>query len=914
MIKRIICSLLTVTFSAGWINVLADNGMGKKLDDAVSKWNAQYRGTDYVINDIDDETRQYIESLPQDVEIEIYKRQIPDITKSVFSGTDKVQLSDETLPWYKAGTVEEKKQAFIERIKMSHGVAFNDGTYKPAYLDTFNTVLGNVLMGDEENIKKASQILVESLGDDESLSYHSDMKAWSFTDLQPYILWYEYRHLLTQEAQDALYRYIVRMGRKDRDFSPYKTSLELHRNCYHNQGSDGLVAGLFYAQIADDKRMLKRMEDYIDRCIAHLAMDGAAGDSTAPGYGGFTYTNFATCYRYAEDERIKAKLEIILDWFTAQIVNQAHYESNSLAGSWRRAYGCQYTTNTEKQDYRTILHLVTDGNSFFSPEGNSGGYAWWFSNAATLDLYFPKWCENFLKNRQYPYNVWQLMSLNDEPELLGQQFGNFTVSKNYFSEKKTYMTEEYTIGGSPATWYVVGMSEQDAVFRATWRRNENVEDIKDASDIGLMWPLYAYDYDIAVSGDNATKCYDSWTFPCGWGKEFAMTDKNKAIVLSWPGRVGDFGTSTATNYYALPIETWKNMGASMILTHYDEMKGIWFGDRFIEGQVQLFTTGDEEVRVKLIGEGVPARLKGDETIYIEDFNTYISLEPLNTTSLGRDCDVSFLDFGNELGKGNYLGRNGVSVSTNMEVNNTLLITAYNYYGEETSFTLEEREKQRNGFIVEMADKKDYKTIGEFKAHIDTTSFESYDTDDIWTVKYKSGDSNMELNVDTRLMTMEDSYINDEAVLREEYDNNDIPMAYATRVTDPETGVTYGSWNKMEYFDYLESDIFKDKEVIRTETMVQSTKKEITLGDIKVENPANCACMIMHEPVDNEYIFLNFTDKTAKFKITTPEGIVNIENMNYGKVIYRPGEEKELETMFVPRMTLLDTKVTITGKD
>ena len=29
MIKRIICSLLIVTFSSGWVNVFADNGMGK---------------------------------------------------------------------------------------------------------------------------------------------------------------------------------------------------------------------------------------------------------------------------------------------------------------------------------------------------------------------------------------------------------------------------------------------------------------------------------------------------------------------------------------------------------------------------------------------------------------------------------------------------------------------------------------------------------------------------------------------------------------------------------------------------------------------------------------------------------------------------------------------------------------------
>ena len=912
MIKRIISALLVVTFSTGWVNVLADNGMGQKLDDAVAKWNSQNRGTAYEIKEIDKETREYIESLPSNVELEIYKREIPDQTKSMFRLEEKVKVSDETLPWYKEGTPEEKRAAFIERIKMADNVNFTN--YSARYKDSIGTVLGNFLVGDEESIKRGNQLIIDAYGDDESLYYHSGVSVPPIGDGTLYIIWYDFQDKLTPEARDALYRQIVRVGRCNVGFSPYGASLQQAFNCFHNQGVHGLVEGLMYAQIADDDRMLKRMEDYIDRCIAQIAAFGDVGEQTSPGYGGVTYAGVQICYLYAEDERIRSKLELLLDWNSIQMANNFHYPSNSQAGAWHRAYGTQMFTHNDGPDYRTIINMAAY-EPFFAALQESIGSGWWITNVAHLDFYFPDWANNLLKQRQYPYNVKSTVRTDDEPELLGRQYGNFFTKGKRIDELNIYMTEEYTIGGRAPTWYNVGMSQQDVAFRATWRRNGDVSEIKDVSDIAYMWPLYTYNYDLA-NNDYAkiAKNHGSWDVPNGWGKEFPLVHKNKAIVTCWPGRVGDYGSKTATAHYALPIDSWESMGATMLITAYDELKGIWFGDRFIEGQVQVLKADDEEVRIKLVGEGVPARLKGDEKIYIEDFNTYVCLQPLNATSLGREYDISFLDYGNELRKRAYIGSNDLDVGPTVYWHNPMLITAYNYYGEETTHTFEERVSQRNGFIVEMGEKKDYATIQDFASHMDTTSFESYDDGEVWTVKYNSGDDNMELNVNIMNMVLEESYVNGEAIRGEHYEETPEIKPTSSSSVDPVTNISYGQWNRMDFFDYLDYEPFKNSEMIRTENMVQSTKTEFALGDITVENPAGCSCTIIYEPYEDEYIFINYTDKTANFKITTPDGIINIENMNYGKVIYRPGEEEELETKVVPRMTLLDTNVTVTGKE
>lgn len=913
MIKKVVSAFLALSVVMAQTGVWAQSPMEEKLNNALAEWNKQNRGTDFEIKALDDEVKDYVKQLPENVEISFYKREIPDSTKRVFSGDQSKKISDETLPWYKEGTPEEKRQANAERIKQLDGFSFDNG-YKLTYKSTFYTVLGDILMGGEENIKKANDLIVSTLAEDEGLFYRSDMKQFAFTDVQPYILWYDYGDYLTQEAKDALYRYIVRIGRKNSGFSPYKTSGESMFNCLHNQGSEGFLQGITYAEIAGDERMFKRMEDYLDRCLAHLSAYGEIGDVSSPGYGGFTYSNFVVAYNYVKDERLKAKLEILLDWYATQLDNLMHYESNSLAGPWNRAYGGQYYSSPEKQDYRTIMHLATEGK-WFSPIGETNGYAWWYSNAATVEWYFPEWAETLLKQREYPYNYQARISVGADTDQLGKRIGFFTPNTNEFTEKNVYMTEDYTIGGRAAAWYNYGNSQQDSVFRATWRRNESVDDIRDASDVALMWAGYTYDHDLDINDAECVGTYASYNFPNSLGKEFALSRNNKAIIASWPGKVGDYGTSTTDKYYVLPIENWENMGCSMFITGYKEMKGMWFGDRFIQGEMTVKEAGDDEVRIKLVGEGLPARLKGNDKVYLEDFNTYVCLTPLNTTDLGREYDLAFIDFGRQLADREYLGSNNVRLNTNVSNHDTMLITAYNYYGEETTHTLEERSSQRNGFIVEMGDNKEYASIADFKAKMNETSFESYNSGDIWTIKYQSGGDTLEMNLNTQDMILEESYTNDEPLAKIPYKWDSNWYKTSKSEIDPDTKITYYKWDKMDFWDFLDYEPFKDSVITKTNTMLHSTKKSFSLNDdITVENPSGTSCMIIHEPVNNEYIFFNFANKTASFKIKTPDGTVDIKNMNIGRVIYRPNSDEKIETMTVPRMTLQETSVKVTGGD
>ncbi len=904
MRKRILSTLLILCMSLTNLPALADNGMEAKLNSAVSSWNAQNRGTEFEITQIPDDIKEYVKSLPSDVELELYKRDIPDVTKHMMRNEYNMKISDETLPWYQSLPKEEKQQAFVERLKMSDEVAFPDN-YKVGYVKSggLSSVLANLLVGEEENIERANKILVNDLGKDQTLMYHSDMTTFTFTDIQPYVIWYDYGDKLTKEAKDSLYRYIVRIGRKNSGFSPYKTSMELAMNCLHNQGSEGFLEGILYAEIADDARMLKRMEDYLDRCLAHLGGIGEVGDTWAPGYGAFTYTNFLTAYNYVEDERIKGKLEILLDYYNTIIANFYHDPSNSLAGPFYRAYGCQYYSIVEKQDYRTLLHLMMDG-TVFAPEKNSIGYSFWFSNAAALKFYFPDYIQRLIKNREYPYEITIIGEANNDLANLYGRIGFYQTSLKRRYERRAYETEDYTIGARQPGWYNTGRSGQDAVFRATWRRNADTTDIKDVSDIGLMWSMYGVDTDLEVSPDNM-KTWPTYDYPNGDGKEFALLNKNKAIIMGWPGLVDDKG---GANYYQLSVKEYTDMGETMFVSNYEECKGIWYGDQFVTGEMTVLQSGDEEVRLKATGLGVPTRLKGDENIYIEDFNTYVSLQPINTTSLGRDYDIGITDFGKQAFDSGF-GGGALAYQHNM-----LAITAYNYYGEKKSIPREERIKQRNGFIVEMGDKNEYKTIDGFKAHIKQSVTEINEDGDNWEVKYTSGEDTMELDINTMTMRVNESYTNGEPLYMVDY-NQSGKLAKSSTEVDPETKISYYKWNKMDFFDWLDYEPYKETELVRSDVMVQSTKKEIVLGDTVLENPSGSSVMLIHEPTENQYIFLNLTNKTASFKLKTPDGTVDIKNLNYGRVVYSPDNEGEkVETMIVPRMTLLETTVTVSGKE
>ncbi|MBO5197125.1 MAG: hypothetical protein J6B85_01195 [Lachnospiraceae bacterium] len=873
------------------------NEMQMKLEQAIEAWNEEYQDTPYVIPTVSDEIRNYIKSLPSNVEISVYKRDTPDITKSQIHGLETVQVSEETLPWYQDLPKEEKADVFLERIQISDGITFSDG-YQIGYLNNKNGILGHFMLGGEENVRKANELLVQYFGDDESLYWHEDMESFAFTDLQPYIIWYDFNELLTDEAREALYRYIVRMGRKTESFCPVKASKEYMFNCLHNQGSEGFVLGLFYADIAGDDAMMERMEEYLDRCLAHLAASGSNGDLSSPGYGGFTYTNYLAAYNYIGNERMKAKLELLLDWCNMLLVNQIHYPSNGLTGPFTRAYGCQYFNYAEKQDYRTILYLAMDGN-FFSGENLSRGYSFWFSNAAALNMYFPDYMENLLKGREYPYEVTATGLVKNDPSQLNQHVGWVVSDKYRLQEKHVYMTEEYALSARAAEWNCSGNSGQDGVVRATWRRNEEGKDIKDVSDIGTLWSMYMYDSDLEYHPD-VMNTYLTYNYPNGNGKEFALSNKNKAIVMGWPGLVKDIDDPIA--FYKLPVEEWSDMGESILITNYEEARGIWYGDTFLQGEMTVLTVGEEEVRIRLTGEGIPFRTTGAEKIYIEDFNTYISLQPLNTTAVeaGREYDIGITDFGAHC-----------TVGTSSTTQNLLAITAYNYYGEKTAISYEERIRQRNGFIIEMGDKSEYKSMADFVAHMEETSFESFDEEEIWCVKYQSGEDSLELRLDTEKLCVSESYINGSLVRQEDFVYTEEINYKYEEVTDPNTYIKYGTWDTEGYYNYLDYAPFMDCEMLRTNNMVQSTEKEITLGDAVLENPAGSSVLLIHDPIDNIYIFLNLANRTGDFKLTTPEGVVTIEGLNWGRVIYRPNAAEPIETMIVPGITSTPANITVT---
>lgn len=890
----------------------------QKLNAAVAEYNKSAKGTEFEIKEVPADVIEYVNSLPGDVEYILYKREIPDMTKTVNSGArEPIKLSDETLPWYTSAKAEDKRELFLNKLRMGNSedgssYVFSDGYTVPLY-GTFYSVLGNFVLGTEDNnqklIDQGNNIIVENLGEDKSMVYHSDMKAWAFTDVTPYIIWYDYGDKLTEEARDALYRYISRIGTKTDSFCPAKASGEREFESFHNQQSEGLLMGLLYAEICGDDKMLVRMEEALDRTLSSMGTTaGLEGDAQSPGYGGFTYHNYYVAHRYVKNERIKAKLELLLSRYNYILAQLLHYPSNSIMGTFTRAYGCQYFMNAEKQNYYTFSQMALDGYVFAAQE-ESLGYCFWPANRAATEMRYPDYLQNLIKEREYPYESVSAVSLINETDYdimhthigwLGDRAQNKRLTHKYM-----YATEEYNISSSPQQWHTAAKDGQNAPFRVNYRRHEKNEDIKDYSDIGSLWSMYLYDSDIAVNPEVA-KSWASYNYPNGDGKQFGVQVKNKAIVFGWPGPV----SSEPVGNNAGVTEEITDFGETMILTNREEASGIWYGDKFLFGEKVLYQGKTEEVRLKMSTSELPIYLKGDDKIYIEDFNTYIALQPLNTTDLGRTYDIGITDMGKAIKDCNQGATNAYPENYNI-----LAITAYNYYGEKKKIELKDRMNQRNGFIVELADKAEYPTIADFKKHMENeTSFEITDKPGEWTISYKSGEDTLWQTLDADNMQVIKGERNGEPVYIYDYKESDIAWAKSTSEKEPLNGANYGKWNRADFWEWLDSSVYKDRELLRTDEAVQSSQTEIKLGDATLKNPSGTMIFIMHEPKENLYQILNMANRTASFTLDTPEGTVSINNMNLGEVIYRPeNKENMIEKNIVPGMTLLKTNVSVKQK-
>ncbi|XEC95699.1 hypothetical protein AB6A23_03745 [Paenibacillus tarimensis] len=843
------------------------SGAYGQLQNAADQWNVQNTSYKVDLSNLSQTIKDYVRSLPSGVQIQLYKRQIPDQRKQFTRmGTSPIQLP-EVPAWYSGGEVEDKGNQIVDRMRAAHNAPpFADG-YK---FTLNNSPLSLILLGGQANIDKANALII-SKGIDES--------KYGFTNTEVYYLYFQFGHVLNNEAKQVLYNLIVEMARTSRlAFTPEKSEKDFLYNNNHNQTIEGFVRGVLYAQAANDNEMMQRMENNVlDRMIAYSALQGfGTGDYNSPSYAAFSWANLLTVHTLIENPVIKAKVELLLDKLGLDVAMRYHEPSASMPGPYARTFTRFNFGNVDRQSMFNIIYRSSDGYQFYQSH-ESNGYAWWYANLALMQPFFPDYMQEIAFRKQFPYSISNTKLRNATPEHYliapGNQGYTSPHTRYKIANATSYASKEYTVGSAPDTvWYGSGYGGQDGLILSHWRRTD--QGIKSLSDIGTMFPLYRYNADVALDGGasmNKEIQKESWSFPIDQGLSSTVQYENKAIVLSYPGKAED------AKFAGVKPTEINDMGTAVFIGWPEEIKGVWADNDFIFGEIQLMTFGSEEVRAKITGANLPYDIKGNKKIFIEDFNTYIALQPLNTTDLGRDIDGQIRNFASDINK-----------PASIPVESILSIHFYNYHGtEQKSVDQETRNKQRNGYIMEMGDRSEYKTIAEFMEHINRTSYKQIDEGDKWIASYKSGKDKLSIEFDTENLVVTKRIINGKVQLDQFYELD-------------QDGPVYDSSSPSSYYSWMNKEPYTTTaEMLRSNDMVQSAEKHITVRDAKLTNPDGAMVYLVAEPNKHVYVIGNLTAKDADFTLNTPYGTLQISDLNLGRVIFRPMSEDEIEIKHVP---------------
>ncbi|MDF2921336.1 MAG: hypothetical protein K0R57_250 [Paenibacillaceae bacterium] len=839
------------------------------LEAAILDWEAVNQDPALSVQTISEENLSFFRSLPQNVDIELYKRKIPDQrTQFTRQGVAPIELGEVPV-WYQGGPVSEKPDQLLQRMAAAHNAPKFADNYKFTINDSPLSIL---LMGKADSITKANEAIVSR-----------GVKEFAFTDTEAYYLYFQHQDKLTQQSKDILYQLIVSMA-QNQGFSPEKAELDFLYNNNHNQTSEGLLRGFMYAQAANDASMFARMENVLDRMIAYEALQGSGtGDFNSPSYAAFTWSNMLTLYTLTDNERIKAKLRLILDRAGMDAAMRYHEPSASMPGPFNRTFGRFNFRNVDRQSFFNILYRSTSGYNFYQFH-EANGYAWWYANLASLTPFFPDYMEEIAFRKEFPYRTWSTKLRNATPGAYNVSAGNqgYTIPNTRYKMGNTvsYATYEYNIGSAgDFAWYIPGYDGQDALLLANWRRTDGL--IKSLSDTGTLFSNYRYNSDIDVSGVSPVVkelTAQSWSFPKEHGLSAVLQHDNKAIVLSYPGKAADARfTDVKTNEI-------NDMGVSLFVGWPEEMKAVWAGDDFIMGEVSLVQNGVEEVRARIAGQALPYNIDGNKKIYIEDHNTFIALQPLNTTDLGRDMEGQIRSMGEDL------AGDAASLKS-MPIESLLTIHFYNYHGAEAKTVgLNARSQQRNGYILEMGDRTQYSSMQAFKAHMASTAYTQQDQNGLWVTTYQSGVDQLQLEFDLTDLVVKKRMVNGQLLLDKTYELDQNGPVYVTA-----DNTQYYSWMNKE--PYLSTP-----EMVRSNNMVQSTETLICLQDAVLHNPDGAMVYLIAEPNQDIYVLGNLTGRSSDFTLETPHGTVEISDFNLGRIVFRPQQTEPLEIDPVPGLS------------
>jgi hypothetical protein len=316
--------------------------------------------------------------------------------------------------------------------------------------------------------------------------------------------------------------------------------------------------------------------------------------------------------------------------------------------------------------------------------------------------------------------------------------------------------------------------------------------------------------------------------PGGWGMMYSRYVVNDQ---HW-GTLGSFSFRPTTNFFdqgnfaGVQLRN-KAIGLHTLMPqHNSEIFSLKTVVAFQSG-ADLDRIWVNEDRIQL--EDIPQSLNLGDWLIVEDGAVYIGIRPLEPSCLGRDTPI-MLERG-PLGE--------------------LWLTIYNYRGAAKRFwdygSLGGAYWQGNlkaGFVVEVAERAEYESAGQFLAHLRRAEIDdAVDDERIRTVKYRScGD---------------------------------------------EIAIRYDLWNTQPMERFLNGVLYEPPN-LGSPLAVQGDSGELKVGHAKLLTNPQMVWLIAHEsePDCQAWIAVNPLDVPTPLQLETPHGVIRAEEWGMGRLEWR----------------------------
>jgi len=587
------------------------------------------------------------------------------------------------------------KEALQEQAEKSARSAWDASNYVVAKTPRESSWYAIVLLdrGRAEDIELANRIFENLLLKTGSVTHSFVSTGYAYL---------KYGHLLTEAARERM-----------KEFMRY-CAPEANRHQYHfgnvNHPLTGWCGMVLAGQVLDNPLLSEagwaRIEDFLWWMDWQHDVDRGMGTYSEFNSPTYTLTDIMGAAMAADacpEGPFKEKLIELEGRFWLDAALFYHHPTQLLSGPHSRAYQDGCIGGGASMDI--IFHAITEGKTFVDYQ-----LLWDYEHecdlldaaaTATVDFHIPERARKIAFEKKFPYYVqvngfscgWHYGefvedsqgSYGDEKGIRYAEYGDNYPA--HYVDIKSYQTAEYSLGTSSLPYADGG---QCNTFMLRYRRCETPEKRGDTRSI----------YTRYIKNDKKQGEHNYYrrenrhrgsTVLIEEGRPACLQHQNKAIVLYRPREV--------ENRYN------RSLKLNILMTHFADFDELHIGDRPVRS--------------------IPMDFDWKQIVYVRDAKVYVAFRFLEPTDLGRKVPCWLA-----------------------EERDHLVISIYNYEGEERDFEKEQMFSVHNGFVCEVHERGDFDTLEDFKRYMESGKLQERRDGTRREILYESGGDVLKLVFDT----------------------------------------------------------------------------------------------------------------------------------------------------------------------